>query len=48
MARLQTPAGGLSLERYQLLISTHWLRVGIVTAYGLLVLWMLAKSAWKE
>lgn len=47
MARLQTGSGGLSLERYELLMSTHWLRVSIVTAYGLLVLLMLAKSAWK-
>ena len=47
MARLETPSGALSLERYELLMNTHWLRVGIVTAYGLLVLWMLAKSAWR-
>lgn len=47
MARLETSSGGLSLERYELLMRTHWLRVAIVTAYGLLALWMLAKSAWK-
>jgi hypothetical protein len=47
MARLETPSGGLSLERYQLLMTTHWIRVGIVSAYGLLLLWMLAQSAWR-
>ena len=47
MARLETPGGGLSPERYQLLIWTHWIRVGIVSAYGILVLWMLAQSAWR-
>jgi hypothetical protein len=47
MARLETPGGGLAPERYQLLIRTHWIRVGIVSAYGILVLWMLAHSAWR-
>jgi hypothetical protein len=45
MARLETAAVGLSPERYQLLMTTHWIRVGIVSAYGLLALWMLAQSA---
>jgi hypothetical protein len=45
MARLEAPDGGLSLDRYHLLMTTHWLRVAIVTAYGLLILWMLARSA---
>jgi hypothetical protein len=47
MARLETDAGGLSPERYQLLMTTHWIRVGIVSAYGLLALWMLTQSAWR-
>jgi hypothetical protein len=46
MAHLETSGGGLSRERYELLMRTHWLRVGIVSAYGILVLWMLAQSAW--
>ena len=45
MARLEAPNGGLLPERYRLLITSHWLRVGIVTAYALLVLWMLAESS---
>lgn len=46
MARLEDPAGGLALERFRLLMHTHWLRVAIVTAYGALTLWMVARSAW--
>lgn len=46
MRRMEAPGGGLAVERYQLLMATHWLRVGIITAYGILVSWMLAKSAW--
>ena len=46
MARLEDRAGGLSMARFQLLMATHWLRVAIVTAYGALTLWMLARSAW--
>jgi len=46
MARLEKPDGGLSPERYRLLMSTHWLRVAIVTAYCVLALWMFIQSAW--
>jgi hypothetical protein len=46
MARLEDASGGLLRNRYALLMETHWLRVAIVTAYGLLTLWMLARSAW--
>ena len=46
MAHIEAPKGGLVLERYRLLMSTHWLRVFVVTAYALLVLWMLVRSAW--
>jgi hypothetical protein len=42
MARLDSTRG----ERYRLLLTTHWLRVQIVTAYGFVTLWMLARSAW--
>jgi hypothetical protein len=45
MARLSTPESGLSLPLYHTLMQTHWLRVAIVTAYGLLVFWMLTRSA---
>lgn len=47
MARLEAPDGGLLRERYRLMMASHWLRVAIVTAYALLVLWMLAQSAWR-
>jgi hypothetical protein len=47
MARLEAPGGGLLLERYRLLMTTHWLRVAIVSAYAVLALWMLAQSAWR-
>jgi hypothetical protein len=46
MARLEDAQGGLALERFRLLMATHWLRVAIVTAYGALTLWMTAQSAW--
>jgi hypothetical protein len=46
MARLESADGGLLTERFRLLLVTHWLRVAIVTAYGLLTLWMVAQSAW--
>ncbi len=44
MARLSGPAGELLQVRYRLLMRTHWIRVAIVTAYGILLLWMLASS----
>ncbi len=45
MARLATPGDGMSARRYRLLMRTHWVHVAIVTAYGLLVWWMLAADA---
>lgn len=45
MARLEAPGGGLSSDRYALLLSTHWLRVAIVTAYALLALAMLIQTS---
>jgi hypothetical protein len=47
MARLEAPDGGLLMDRYKLLMTTHWLRVAIVSAYAILTLWMLARSAWR-
>ena len=44
MARLATPEGGLILPLYHQLMLTHWIRVALVTAYGLLAFWMLVKS----
>ena len=46
MARLELPNGELAVERFHLLMRTHWLRVAIVTAYGALTPWMVARSAW--
>lgn len=46
MARLENAGGELAVERFSLLMGTHWLRVAIVTAYGALMLWMVAQSAW--
>jgi len=45
MARLEAPDGALLIERYRLLMKTHWLRVALVTAYAGIALWMLATSA---
>ncbi len=45
MARMSTPEQGLSPHNYHLLMISHWLRVAIVTAYGLVALWTLMQSA---
>lgn len=47
MARIEGPTGALLPERYRLLMTTHWLRVALVTAYALLTVWMLTQSAWR-
>ena len=44
MARLATREQGLLLPNYRMLMSTHWLRVAIVTAFGLLLFAMLAEA----
>jgi hypothetical protein len=44
MARLETTNGALDRQRYGLMVRTHWARVGLISAYGILVLWMLAQS----
>ena len=45
MARLASPDAGLSLPLYHLLMTTHWVRFALFTAYGILCVYMLAKSA---
>lgn len=44
MFRLGNPETGLILPLYRLLMLTHWIRVALVTGYGLLTFWMLLKS----
>jgi hypothetical protein len=44
MGRLATREQGLLLRNYHLMMTTHWLRVAIVTAYGLVALWTLVQS----
>ncbi len=45
MVRLVTPDTGMSLRGYQLLMSTHWIRLALITAYGIASFYMLIKSA---
>jgi hypothetical protein len=45
MARLATPNAGLSLPLYHLLMTTHWVRFVLFTAYGIVCVYMLAKCA---
>jgi len=45
MARLASPDAGLSLPLYHLLMTTHWVRFALFTIYGILCVYMLAKSA---
>jgi hypothetical protein len=45
MARLVAPDGRVLLHDYQLLMSTHWVRVALITAYGMTSFCMLIKSA---
>jgi hypothetical protein len=51
MARLVTPETGLSLHLYHLLMTTHWVRVALVSAYAGTCCYMLVRSAtrpqWK-
>lgn len=48
MARLSTADGGLVLPLYRKLMVNHWLRVAIVTAYGILLFWMVTSSAFSS
>lgn len=45
MARLVTPDGAMLFRDYQLLMSTHWIRVTLISAYGIAYFYMLIKSA---
>jgi len=45
MARLVAPDGAMLLRDYQLLMSTHWIRVALITTYGITYFYMLIKSA---
>ena len=45
MARLITADGRMLPYDYQLLMSTHWIRVALITAYGIAYYYMLIKSA---
>ncbi len=44
MAKLASPDSGLLPDRYHLLMTTHWLRVAIVTAHGVLMFLMLREA----
>jgi len=48
MANLLAEDGSLPAKRYRLLLSTHWLRVAVVSAYAALSLYMVEASfrAW--
>jgi hypothetical protein len=45
MARLATQDAGLSLPLYHLLMTTHWVRLALFTAYGVVCCYMLVTSA---
>ena len=44
MARLEGANGAPDPARFSLLLNTHWLRVSIVTAYSLLLGWMIVRE----
>ena len=44
MARLVKPNGEMLLHDYQLLMSTHWVRLALITAYGITSFYVLIKS----
>jgi len=44
MARLVKPDGEMLLHDYQLLMSTHWVRLALITAYGITSFHMLIRS----
>jgi hypothetical protein len=44
MARLAESGTGLILPLYRQLMLTHWIRVALVTGYGVLTFWMLLKN----
>ena len=44
MARLITPDGRMLFQDYNLLMSTHWIRVALITATGITYFYMLIRS----
>jgi len=44
MARVGDPQTGLIAPLYRQLMLTHWIRVVLVTGYGLLAFWMLVRT----
>jgi hypothetical protein len=44
MARVSTPGTGLIVPLYRQLMLTHWIRVALITAYGLLTFWMFVRT----
>ena len=44
MARLSAPDTGLIVPLYRQLMLTHWIRVALITGYGLLASWMLVTT----
>lgn len=44
MARVGSPETGLIAPLYRQLMLTHWIRVALVTGYGLLAAWMLVTT----
>lgn len=36
--------GPANYERYQVLIETHWIRVGMITAYAILAAWLASRT----
>jgi hypothetical protein len=41
-------AQGMSVLKYQQLMSTHWLRVSFFLAYAALMIWMVTRSLSRE
>jgi hypothetical protein len=44
MMSLGSVRGEFSVIQYGELLTTHWIRVGLLTAYAVLIFWMAAKS----
>ena len=44
MTRLIKPDGEMLLRDYQLLMSTHWIRLALITAYGVTSFYTLIRS----
>lgn len=44
MRCFEGPTGGPDPTRFKLLLNTHWLRVGLITAYSVLLAWMMLRN----